>query len=164
MLAVRTPEAELVVVRLLVELARIERAVGALLQLDRVRAALLRRVDQPSRPLDVALMVVADLRDDVALAVVADLDAVDCQLPAHRRFMLVACSRSRARSVSTRRCTRFVKSTSGCQPSRPRAREASPTSRWSSAGPRCSSGSTRTYSCQSSPTYANAHCTSSRTE
>ena len=65
-LAVRAAEAELVVVRLLEEVARVERAVRALLQLDRVRATLLRSVDQTLRLLEVALMVVADLRDDVA--------------------------------------------------------------------------------------------------
>ena len=50
MLAVRASEAELVVVGLLVELAGVERAVGALLQLDRVRSAVLRSVDQVLSP------------------------------------------------------------------------------------------------------------------
>src|SRR5207302_2415014 len=52
-LTVRGAETELVLVRLVKELARVERAVRALLQLDRIHAALLRRVDQPLRLLEV---------------------------------------------------------------------------------------------------------------
>src|SRR4029450_7138123 len=99
MFAVRVAEAQLVVVRLLVELTRVQRAVGALLQLDRVRAALLRSVDQTLGELDVALVVVPDLGDDVARLVVAELDAVDRERArAHRRSMLVAPCSVRSRS------------------------------------------------------------------
>ena len=84
MLAVRRAEAELVVVRLIEELARVQRAVRALLQLDGVRAAVLDDCEHRLRLFDRALVVVADLGDDVAVAGVVDLDAVDGQPPAHR--------------------------------------------------------------------------------
>src|SRR5206468_6384052 len=108
MLAVRSSEAELVVVRMVVEVASVLRSVGALLQLDGIDTALLRDVDQALRKLDVALMVVADFRDDVARTVVADLPAVDREsAPAHDRPMLVArcCERRRSTSASTSICT-----------------------------------------------------------
>src|SRR5204862_3496745 len=121
MFAVGATEAELVVVRLVVELTRVQRTVRALLQLDRIGAALLRRVDQPFRGRDLALVVVPDLGDDVARAIVADLPAVDRECAAHRRSMLVAPARRRARSASTSICTSCVKPTSARQPSCVRA-------------------------------------------
>src|SRR5262249_6690497 len=164
MLAVRVPEAQLVVVRLLVELAGIERPVRALLQLDGVDAALFRGVDEALRLLDVALVVVADFGDDVARLVVAELDAVDDE-SSHRRSMLVAAPvRSRSRSLSTRSCTSCVKSSLGSQASCVRAFAGLPTSRCSSAAPRASAGSTCTQPPRSRPTWATAVSTSSRTE
>ena len=80
MLAVRRAERVLVVVGRLVLLARVETAVVPLLELDRVDAALLRGVDQRLRLLDVALMVVADLGDDVRTTTVVDPPPVDDQL------------------------------------------------------------------------------------
>src|SRR6266545_2702363 len=82
MLAVRPAEAELVVVGLVEELAREERPIRPLLQLDGIDAALLGRLDQLLGLVQLALVVVADLRDDVAVAAVVDLDAVDPELPA----------------------------------------------------------------------------------
>ena len=75
-LAVRRAEGVLVVVGRVVERARVERAVVALLELDRVDAALLRRVDQRLRLLDVSLVVVTDLGDDVRRLVVGDPSSV----------------------------------------------------------------------------------------
>src|SRR6185437_16765915 len=63
--AVRGAEARLVVVRAIERLTRVEVAVVALLELDGVRAALCRRLEHVLRLLDRALVVVADLRDDV---------------------------------------------------------------------------------------------------
>src|SRR5690349_19856741 len=119
MLAVGPSEAELVVVRLLEELARVESAVRALLQLDGIDAALLGGRHELLRLLETALMVFADLRDDVALTAVVDLDAVDRQpaLLAHRS-MLVAGVRRRSRSASTRRRASSSNPTPGSQPSR----------------------------------------------
>ena len=88
-LAVRAAEAVLVVVRRVVQLPRVEAAVVALLELDGVDAALLRRVDECLGLLDVALVVVADLRDDVRGAVPRDGLAVDDQL-AHGTMVLAA--------------------------------------------------------------------------
>ena len=68
MLAVRRSEAVLVVVRRVVELSRVEAPVVALLELDRVDAALLRRVDERLRLLEIALVVVPDLGDHVRRA------------------------------------------------------------------------------------------------
>ena len=79
-LAVRRAEAVLVVVRRVVERARVERLVVALLELDRVRAAAFRGPDQLLGVLDVALVVVPDLGDDVRLAVARDPLAVDDEL------------------------------------------------------------------------------------
>src|SRR5713226_6538654 len=99
MLAVGPPEAELVVVRLVEEFARVQRAIRTLLQLDGVDPAFLGGVDQPLRLLEAPLMVVADLRNDVARTAVVDLDAVDRQpaLAAHRSMLVAGvrrCSRS----------------------------------------------------------------------
>ncbi len=79
-LTVRPAEGVLVVVGRVVERARVELRVVALLQLDRVRAALPRGTHERLRLLDVALVVVADLRDDVGRAVPRDDPAVDDQL------------------------------------------------------------------------------------
>ena len=87
MLAVRRAVALLVVVRRVVVLAGEERAVVALLELDRVDAALARGVDERLRLLEVALVVVPDLRDDVRRAVPRDGLAVDDQL-AHGAMVL----------------------------------------------------------------------------
>ena len=76
-LTVRGAEAVLVVVRRLVLAAGEERAVVPLLELDRVDAAIARGDEQLLRGLDRALVVVADLGDDVAVAVVRDAGAVD---------------------------------------------------------------------------------------
>ena len=81
MLAVGRAEAVLVVVRLVVRRARVEAAVVALLQLDRMRARELRLAEQLARLLEAALVVVADLGDDVALRVVADLVRADPECP-----------------------------------------------------------------------------------
>ena len=72
MLAVGGAEAVLVVVRLVEHLARVEPAVVALLQLRGGDAAFGRRLEQLVRRLQAALVVVADFRDDVCVAVVAD--------------------------------------------------------------------------------------------
>src|SRR6185312_4776658 len=124
-LAVRSPEAGLVVVRLIEELARVQSAIRALLQLDGIGPAFLGGVDQLLRLLETALMVVPDLRDDVARATVMDLDTVDRQpaFVAHRS-MLVAGVRRRSRSASTSRWTSCSKPSSGLQSSRSRACEA----------------------------------------
>ena len=76
-LAVGGAVAVLVLVRLRVGLAGVETAVVALLQLDRVRARLLRRLEQLLRLLDRALVVMAHLGDHIAVGRVADLGAVD---------------------------------------------------------------------------------------
>src|SRR5438309_6559686 len=117
-LAVRRAERELVVVRLFVVGARVERAVRALLQLDRIRAPLVRGLDELLRLLELALVVVTDLRDHVARRFVVNFHAFDRELSdvRHRRSMLVAGAttlRTRARSASTSRRTRASKSTSG---------------------------------------------------
>ena len=95
MLAVGRAVALLVVVRRLVVLAREERAVVALLELDRVDAALARGVDQRLRLLELALVVVPDLGDDVRGAVPRDGLAVDDQL-AHGAMVLAAVARPQA--------------------------------------------------------------------
>ena len=59
------------------------RAVVALLQLDRVRAALLGDVEHLLALLEIALMVVADLGDHVAIRAVVDLEAVDDEFARH---------------------------------------------------------------------------------
>src|SRR5439155_17985183 len=82
-LAVGRAEGVLVVVRQVEERARVQPAVVALLQLDRVRAALLRRTEQLLRLLVRALVVVPDLGDDVRLAVIRDPPTVYDELP-HR--------------------------------------------------------------------------------
>ncbi len=79
-LPVGRAEAVLVVVGRVVELAREEAPVVALLELDRVDAALLRGVDQRLGLLDLALVVVPDLRDDVRGLVVGDPPAVYVEL------------------------------------------------------------------------------------
>src|SRR4051812_6426607 len=77
--AVRGPERVLVLVGLVVHLARVERGVVALLRLDGVRPRAAGLVDEVHRLVDVALVVVADLRDDVGLGVIADLATIDGQ-------------------------------------------------------------------------------------
>ena len=91
--AVRGAEAVLVVVRAVVQRAGEERAVVALLELDRVDAHVLRRVEQRDRLLDASLVVVADLRDDEARRVVRDPASVDRQL-AHRAMVPLVSARS----------------------------------------------------------------------
>ena len=66
MLAVRAAEAVLVVVRLVVHRPRVQRPVVALLELHRVDAALLGHAQELDRLHQRSLVVVADLRDDVA--------------------------------------------------------------------------------------------------
>ena len=83
------PKRVLVVVRRVVQRTRVQAAVVALLELDRVGPALLRRMDERLRLLDVALVVVADLRDDVRGTVPRDGPAVDDQL-AHGAMVLAA--------------------------------------------------------------------------
>ena len=78
--AVRRPEAVLVVVRAVVQLAGVEAAVVALLELDGVHAGVLRGPDQLARALEAALVVVADLGDHEAGRVVGDSPAVDHEL------------------------------------------------------------------------------------
>src|SRR5262249_40084641 len=87
MLAVRRAEAVLVVVWRLVERTREETAVVALLELDRIDAALTCRVDERLRLLEVALVVVPDLGDDVRGAVPRYHPPVDDQL-AHGAIVL----------------------------------------------------------------------------
>ncbi len=86
-LAVRAPERVLVVVRRVEEVTRVEAAVVALLELDGIRAALLRRTNERLRLLDITLVVVPDLRDDVRRAVPRDDLAIDDQL-AHGAMVL----------------------------------------------------------------------------
>src|SRR5204863_6394157 len=88
-LAIRRAERKLVVVRLVVERACVERPVRAFLELDRVRAPFVRGLNQLLRLFDVALMVVSDLRDDKGVAVVTDLEAVDRER-SHGLWMVVA--------------------------------------------------------------------------
>ena len=76
-LSVRDAERVLVVVRRLVRRARVERAVVPLLELDGVHTTLRRGEEELLRLLHRALVVVADLGDDVAVAVVRDSGAVD---------------------------------------------------------------------------------------
>ena len=76
-LAVGRAEGVLVVVRRLVRRPRVERAVVPLLELHRIDTALFRREDELAGLLHRALVVVADLGDDVAVAVVRDAGAVD---------------------------------------------------------------------------------------
>src|SRR6266576_1817454 len=64
-------------------------------------------------------------------------------------------------AASTSRATSSSNDTDGVQPSSWRASDASPTRRCSSAWPRLSDSSTRTWSRQSSPTCPNATSTSS---
>src|SRR4029077_3196744 len=77
MLTIGGAEGVLVVVRRVVERARVQAPVVALLELDRIDAALTRCADQRLGLLDVALMVVADLRDDVCGTILRDPPAVD---------------------------------------------------------------------------------------
>ena len=83
MLTIGRAEAVLVVVRLVVHLARIQRSVVALLQLPRGDAAFGRGLEQLLRRLQAALMVVADFRDDVGIAVVADDAIANDELTVH---------------------------------------------------------------------------------
>ena len=69
----------LAVVRAVVHLLGEQGAVVALLQLDRVGAGRLGGLEQLLALFDAALVVVADLRDDIAVAVVRDFKAVDDQ-------------------------------------------------------------------------------------
>src|SRR3954469_16158893 len=85
MLAVGWTEAVLVVVWTVVVLGRIETAVVALLQLHAVDAALCRRLEELDRLFQGSLMVVADLRDDEAIAVVVNLVPAQAQHPLARR-------------------------------------------------------------------------------
>ena len=93
--AVRRAEAVLVVVGAVVERAREQPPVVALLELDRVHARLLREHEQLLRLLDRALMVVADLGDDEAGRVVGDPAAVDLEL-AHRAIVPLRFAGARA--------------------------------------------------------------------
>jgi hypothetical protein len=95
MLAVRAPERVLVVVRRVVERACVQAAVVPLLELHRIGAALPRRAHQRLRLLEVALVVVADLGDDIGRAVPRDDPAVDDQL-AHGAMVLGGLGRSNA--------------------------------------------------------------------
>src|SRR5262249_55073196 len=150
MLAVRRAEAVLVVVRRLVERTGEETTVVALLELDRIDAALARRVDERLRLLEVALVVVPDLGDDVRGAVPRYHPPVDDQL-AHGAMVLGAayCDRRQDRRIASpvERC-----SSSSSVSARPRSeprfspaccdREASSRSSWrrtSSSGPSFSS-------------------------
>ncbi len=76
-LAVGRAERVLVVVRGVVGRPRVERTVVALLELHGIHTALLGGDDELARLLHRALVVVADLGDDVAVAVVRDAGAVD---------------------------------------------------------------------------------------
>src|SRR3954468_6759398 len=83
-LAVGGPETVLVVVGLVIHRAREQRPIVTLLQLYRVAPALLGDAEQLAAPLDAALMVVAHLGDDEAIAFVADDPAVDRQGTSHK--------------------------------------------------------------------------------
>src|SRR5262249_24453950 len=107
-LAVRATEAQLVVIGLVVELACVQRTIAALLQLDCVDPAVLGSVDEPLRLLDVALVVVADLGDHVAVEVVTDVDAVDDEVSRAPGGHAGHATRSRATSASTRASTSSV--------------------------------------------------------
>ncbi len=76
-LSVRDAERVLVLVRRLVRRARVERAVVPLLELDGVHTTLRGGEEELLRLFHRALVVVADLGDDVAVAVVRDSGAVD---------------------------------------------------------------------------------------
>ena len=73
-------ERVLVVVRSVIRRPRVQQAVVALLELHGVHAALGCGHEQLLRLLDRALVVMADLGDDVAVAVVGDSGAVDEEL------------------------------------------------------------------------------------
>ncbi len=107
--AVGRAEAVLVVVRAVVQRAREERAVVALLELDRVDAHVLRRVEQLDRLLDASLVVVADLRDDEARRVVRDPASVDRQL-AHRAMVAPRAAAPRAPRRPCHGCGRVAPS------------------------------------------------------
>ena len=94
-LAVGLAVALLVLVRRLVVGAREEHAVVALLELHGVDAALPRRVDQRLCLLQLALVVVPDLRDDVGSAVSRQRLAVDDQV-GHGAMVLAAAAGLRA--------------------------------------------------------------------
>src|SRR3954469_6192775 len=85
MLAVGWTEAVLVVVWTVVVLGRIETAVVALLELHAVDAALGRLLEELDRLFQGSLMVVADLRDDEAIAVVVNLAPGQAQHSLARR-------------------------------------------------------------------------------
>jgi hypothetical protein len=75
--AVGRPEAVLVVVRPVEEVARVQRPVVALLELHRVRAGAMRLVEQLQRLVERSLVVVADLGDHVRIGSVVHVDAFD---------------------------------------------------------------------------------------
>ena len=80
MLPVGRAEALLVVVRALVQRAREEAPIRALLELHGVHTRVLRRPEEPLRPLDAALVVVADLGNHEARGVVRNPPAADGEL------------------------------------------------------------------------------------
>jgi hypothetical protein len=84
-LAVGDAEAVLVVVRLVVHLAGVQRTIVALLELYGVRAALSRDPEQLLALLDVALVIVTHFGDDVAVARIRNLEAVDRESPLRHR-------------------------------------------------------------------------------
>ena len=98
-LSVRRAEGVLVVVGRVVQGTRVERAVVALLQLDRVDPALLRSVDQRLRLVDVSLVVVTDLGDDVDGLVVGDASSVYEELGHRHDRTQLSCSRVGSRST-----------------------------------------------------------------
>src|SRR5205085_11048807 len=80
-LAVRGPEAVLVLVGLVVHGSRVEGTVVALLQLDRVYSAFLGYTEQLLALVHAALVIVPHLSDDERLARVVDLYPIDPETP-----------------------------------------------------------------------------------
>ena len=85
MFAVGTPKTVLVFVRLFVHALGKQRLVIPFLELDGAHARSLGLSEQLLGLLDVALVVVPDLGDDVAVRVVSDLVRADPECPCQRR-------------------------------------------------------------------------------
>ena len=83
MLAIGRRVAVPVQIRRIVHLLGEHGAIVALLKLDGVRAALLGNIEHLFALLDIALMVVTDFRDHVAIRAVVDLEAVDDEFARH---------------------------------------------------------------------------------
>ena len=84
MLTISGTKAILVVIGLVVHYPSVQRAIVSLLQFDRVCAAFFRRAEEFLGRPQVALVIVADLGDDVAIGVVADACCCYGQFSCHK--------------------------------------------------------------------------------